>query len=55
MKTRTEELKEKIKHLNDLMSWTPGWLKSEIKDLIMKLNSTILKRKIEHKTPIDRP
>ena len=28
MKTRTEE------HLNDLMSWTPGWLKSEIKDLI---------------------
>lgn len=34
MKTRTEELKEEIKHLNDLMSWTPGWLKSEIKDLI---------------------
>lgn len=34
MKTRIEELKDEIKHLNDLMSWTPGWLKSEIKDLI---------------------
>ena len=34
MKTRTEELKEEIRHINNLMSWTPGWLKSEIKELI---------------------
>lgn len=34
MKSRTDELKGSIKNLNNLMSWTPGWLKNEIKDLI---------------------
>lgn len=48
MKTRTEELKDNIRHLNDVMSWTPGWLKSEIKDLIrceIELHDLEMKRR----------
>ena len=33
-KSRLDEIKEMISDLNAKMSWTPGWLKEEIRTLI---------------------
>ena len=34
MTDRKTEIKKRISELNKLMTWTPGWLKKEIDELI---------------------